>query len=88
MGRSTTPTHAVRMVVPGFAYSPAAWPTKHHGRPTDATLAEYVTEFEASCAPGGCNAHLGPQRVTRASVIRQSTGALVASYTAPAFTTL
>jgi hypothetical protein len=80
MGRSTTPTYAVYMHVPGFHYTPEAWPTKHYGRPTAAALAKFVEDFERSTQDGGCNQHLGVQRVARAHVARQSTGATVASY--------
>jgi hypothetical protein len=79
------PTFVVYMTVSGYYYSPAAWPTKYADRPSDATLAEYVRGHEAACEPGGVNAHLGPQHVTEARVVRQATGETVASYTAPMF---
>jgi len=83
MGRSTTPTYVVHLTVPGFHYTPAAWRVKQAGRPTDANLAAYVKAFEASTEPGGVNAHLGPQTVRSAQVVRQATGEQVASYAAP-----
>lgn len=85
MPSTRTPTFVVKTHTPGVYDTPAAWPTKHLGRPTDASLATYVADFEASCKPGGVNAHLGFRPVRRAVVIRQSTGAVVAEYTAPMF---
>lgn len=73
-------TYAVSMQVPGYAYSVAAWPTKHCGRPSEERLATYIADFEKSCAPGGCNAHLGVQTVKSARIFRQSTGDVVATY--------
>jgi hypothetical protein len=82
---STTPTFRVEMKATGGAYTPAAWPTKHLGRPSDSTLAAYVESFEASTREGGVNAHLGAVTVWSAKVIRQSNSQVVASYTGPAF---
>lgn len=78
---SMTPTFTIKLSVPGFAYSPAAWPTKHCGRPNDKTLAQYVADFEQDCLTGA-NRHLGAQTVSYASVTRQSTGEVVARYVA------
>jgi hypothetical protein len=86
MGRSTTPTYALRLtVMRRGSYSPQAWNVKAYGRPTAATLATQVAAFEASTREGGCNAHLGAETVRTARVTRQSTGETVATYTAPAF---
>lgn len=54
---------------PRHYYTPAAWPSKHLGRPTVANLARYVADFEASTLPGGVNAHLGPTRVVAARIL-------------------
>lgn len=80
-----TPTFAVQLRSRRFSYTLAAWDTKRHGRPSDETLAEYVAGFEASCAPGGVNAHLGDPAIIGAYVVRQSTGEKVAEYAAPMF---
>ncbi len=68
------------MTISRGACTPAGWDTKHAGRPSDVTLKNYVEKFEASCRPGGCNAHLGPTVVWSAKVIRQSTDEVVATY--------
>lgn len=90
MGRSTTPTYRVEIresgVNTGKRYRwQGAWNSRYSGRPTDATLAEYIKKHEASTEPGGVNECLGRMKVDSACVIRQSTGEIVASYTAPAF---
>lgn len=82
---SITPTFRVELRVIGSHWTPAAWPTKHAGRPSDATLAAYVASLEASTRPGGVNAHLGETVVRTAKVVRQSTGDVVATYEAPLF---
>ncbi len=83
---SRTPAYRVHLHVKGVHYTPAAWNSKHSGRPSDAALAAYVESFEASTRPGGVNAHLGPETVLSAKVIRQATGDVVATYAAPLFT--
>ena len=85
MGRTVTSKYAISITVPGYSYSLAAWRCNQSGRPTAANLAAYVEAFEASTRPGGCNAHLGAQRVTRAHVKVNSgyDGRIVAEYTAP-----
>lgn len=90
MGRTTTPTFRVEindvvLATGNRNVAQMAWDTTRAGRPNDATLAEYVSRYEASTAPGGANDHLGVTVVTTARVIRQSTNEIVAAYTAPAF---
>lgn len=90
MGRTITPTFrveylAVRLRDGRRFRQSQAWPTKHAGRPSDDTLAGFVEVHEASTAPGGVNAHLGHELISEARVIRQSSGAVVAAYQAPAF---
>ena len=86
MERTATSKYAVSITVPGYQYSLASWRCNESGRPTDANLARYVAAFEASTRPGGCNAHLGEQHVSSASVRVNSgtNGAVVARYQAPA----
>lgn len=79
---TSTPTYRIEMVATGGSYTPAAWPTKHLGRPGPSSLLLYVSTFEASTREGGVNAHLGAVTVKSAKVIRQSTGEVVAEYTA------
>lgn len=78
---SHTPTYRVELRLLGSHATPAAWPTKHAGRPTDATLARYVADFEESTRPGGVNEHLGEEFVIGAEVVRQATGETVATFT-------
>jgi hypothetical protein len=75
-----TPTFRIETRLLGSIATPAVWPTKHLGRPSDSTLATWVRDFEASTEPGGVNEHLGAEFVTAARVIRQATGETVASY--------
>lgn len=92
MGRSLTFTFRVKLVVHSAetgqprTYTPFAWRVKESGRPTDENLAAYVQAFEDSTKPGGVNAHLGREVVSSAKVRRQSTGEVVATYTAPVAT--
>jgi hypothetical protein len=90
MGRTVTPTFRIeglaRRISDGRRFPLYhAWPTKHAGRPTDATLAAYVEVAEAATLAGGVNAHLGAEQITEARVIRQSTGDVVATYRPAAF---
>ena len=54
--------------VKGRVCSPCEWRPKYQGRPTAENLARDVATFEASCLPGGCNAHLGPMTVLSAKI--------------------
>lgn len=90
MGRSITPTFRLEGTAVGDADGRRfpilqAWETKYAGRPSDATLAAHVKVAEAATLPGGVNAHLGAERITTARVVRQSTGEVVATFTAPMF---
>lgn len=85
MGRTATSKYIVHVTVPGYAYSPASWRCDRSGRPSAEHLAAYVKGFEDSTRPGGVNAHLGRQRVTRATVkVNEPGGRIVATYQAPA----
>ena len=90
MGRSTTPTFRIEGTATRISDGRRfpvhqAWLTKYAGRPTDETLAAHVKVAEASTAPGGVNEHLGAERIGFARVVRQATGEVVATYTAPVF---
>lgn len=54
-----------------------------HGAPTAANLAMVVDGYERSTAPGFPNAHLGPDVIGYARIVRQSTGETVAEYERP-----
>ncbi len=66
-------------------HTPAGWDSTRCGRPNAERLADYVAGLEASTAPGAVNAHLGRTVVGYARVVRQSTGDVVAEYTADLF---
>jgi hypothetical protein len=86
MGRTVTSKYAVRITVPGYNYSPMSWQYRRYGRPTDASLARYVRDFEASTLPGGSNAHLGEQHVSSAYIrVNEHAGTVVATYKAAPF---
>jgi hypothetical protein len=85
MGRSTTPTFRCEMKISPGATTPTGWDTKHAGRPSDATLKAHVELFEASCLPGGVNAHIGRTVVWSAKIIHQRSGETVATYQGPMF---
>ena len=61
------------------------WPRSPYGRPSSASLARVITDFEASTRSGGVNAHLGEMQVTAARVVRQRDGAVLATYEKPTF---
>lgn len=89
MGRSVTPTFRIEARTMGFVPTfHMAWP-KQAGRPSTKTAEEYVRRFNASLEPGGCNEHLKKScpmaRMLGVKVVRQSTGAVVASYDLPMF---
>lgn len=75
-----TPAYRVEIEVEGFYFTPAAWPTKDAGRPSDANLAAYVKVLEDSTREGGVNAHLGVTTVRSAQIVRQADAEIVASF--------
>lgn len=85
MGKSITPTYRIEMKVSRGVVTPAAWPTKHLGRPTEDTLRQYVQVWEDSTKDGGCNSHLGFTFIREAKVYRQGTGECVAVYRLPQY---
>ena len=68
----------------GFA-TPGEWRIRaRNGRPGDGApnavnLTRYAREFELSTHADGVNAHIGPRRVLRASIVRQETGEVIAA---------
>jgi hypothetical protein len=81
MGRITTPTFRVEVLISGWRFAPfGGWDTRTAGRPSERNLEGYVRRFERSTLPGGANEHLGPTEVRSAVVIRQSTGDTVATF--------
>ena len=96
MGRSITPTFRVEFHDNPFAAvdlgvrNSFCWNTKSFGRPTAANLAAWREKMNASYAAGGVNEHVSEGRgyvirISAARVVRQSTGAVVAEFTAPMF---
>lgn len=79
MGRVTTPTFFVRMVVSRGSLTPEAWRTNLYGKPTEANLAKFVRELEASFEPGGANDHIQPMKVLSAQILRSADRCVVAS---------
>lgn len=90
MGRSIAIKFTVQLFVPGVYQTPSEWRTRSrldgrlpaHGKPTTANLAAYVRKFEDSTRSGGCNEHLGFQKVARAEIIDQELSKVVATYAA------
>ncbi len=86
MGYSTTPTYRVEMSTPGYFISAAPWRVKGYGRirgsgkPTTENLERYIREFELSTQGEGVNKHLGATKITRARIIRQADGEVMATY--------
>lgn len=58
--------------------TPCEWKVKYQGRPTVENLKKDMAHFEASCLPGGCNAHLGQLKVVSAFIRDQRNGKIVA----------
>ena len=78
MSRDTTSKYRLEITCRGYYTTPMCW----KGRATDKRLEEWVAQYEASCLPGGANAHLGDGgKVTRARIYVNDGGyTLVASY--------
>jgi hypothetical protein len=88
MGRSSTATHRIEFyafnLTTGHRHSlTESWRTKVYGRPGSVSVGRFVAAYEASTRPGGVNAHLGAEIVLSASVIRQATWAVEATYVRP-----
>lgn len=84
MGKTVTPKYALHIMFASGAHGlhTLVW---DFGRATDANLAAWVAKFDASMAPGGWNAHLGPDTVSHASIaLNYPGGRTVALYKAAA----
>jgi hypothetical protein len=88
MGKIVTPKFRVEFQTNNGHWTPTSWyvHSKRSGRvgygtPTHANLRKYVLAMEASTMPGGPNAHIGPTRILRATIIRQADNAVMAVYT-------
>ena len=84
MGKSTTPKYILKITTfksqNGLAgYSNMEWNCRQSGRPSAANIDKWVTVYENSCLPGGCNAHLGYDPVLSCEV-RRNPGDVVASW--------
>lgn len=72
MGRSVTPKYVFEIETflsraGKVRHTSMIW-RKEYGRPTVANLDKWVTSYEESCKPGGCNAHLGVDPVVSAKI--------------------
>jgi len=87
MGRSTTPTFRTE-VVDQEGIHHMTWNCKTHGRPTNANAETFRKMLNNSYLPGGVNEHISKHFIlhtSKVSVIRQSTGEVVAVANAPMF---
>lgn len=91
MGTSRAIKYTVQLNLSGsggkaYTCTPSEWrsrargKTPGHGKPTAENLAKYIAAFEESTHGEGCNAHLGVQKVTTASILDQDTRTVVATY--------
>jgi hypothetical protein len=80
MSSSRLVPFVVEMTLAKGHATPVEWRTKVQGKPNNENLAKDIAFFEASCRPGGVNAHLGETVVTSARIIDQKTGAVRATY--------
>jgi hypothetical protein len=96
MGRSITPTFRVEYHDNPFAKVDLnvrhsfSWNTKAYGRPTNANLEKWRTAMNKSYAAGGVNEHVSEMlgyavSISAAQIVRQASGEVVATYTAPMF---
>ena len=84
MGRSTTPAFRSEVIGTNWNFSMFGWDCKTNGRPTQANVDQYRFSLNKSFQPGGVNFHIAESRgvvphVSEVRVIRQSTGAVVAT---------
>lgn len=89
MGRVVTPTYRVEVRMNVGSMTPFCWDCRRDGRPTVKNLEAWRQKYNQSFQPGGVN---GPRKaddvilhISRAKVIRQSTGEVVAETVAPMF---
>ena len=88
MGRSTTPTYILRIIVESGSYcTPMEWRVSGsriagsgYGKPTTANIAKWVAVYEKSLLPGGVNSHIGFDKVLSASITNQKIGEVVAEW--------
>lgn len=71
MGRSERVRYALHVMLNTGAVTPIAWNSNRnwHGRACAKSVKKWVETFEASCAPGKCNAHLGTRKVLSAVLV-------------------
>jgi hypothetical protein len=95
MGRSITPTFRVEYhdnpftAVELHVRDSFAWKASY-GRPTAANLEKWRTAMNKSYAAGGVNEHISNMlgyvvNISAARIVRQATGEVVATYSAPMF---
>jgi hypothetical protein len=89
MGTSRKCKLIVTFVTDKGYWTPAEWVSGKrfnypgYGKPTAENLAKYVAVSEAATHKGGCNERVGATTILKAEIVRQSTGEILASYSAP-----
>lgn len=86
----TTPTYRVEYRSTANPHNSMAWDCRRHGRPTDANLEKWRVAYNASFEPDGCNWHVSVAtgvvlHISRAMIVRQATGTIVARTSMPMF---
>ena len=89
MGRSVTPTYRVE-VQANTRMDMFSWDCKVNGRATETNLENWRQAYNASFGPGGVNWHVSEAsgvvvHISKARLIRQRTGEVVAETNAPLF---
>lgn len=89
MGRSVTPKYRMEVRANVGYMTPSCW----SGRATEKRLEDAVRSMNKSFLPDGVNAHVSKSRgvvvqILSAKLVEQSTGTVVAEYTAPMFEVL
>lgn len=80
MGRSRKLHYVIHVITSNSSgwVTPSEWKCRQSGRPTTANIDKYVTVFEDSLKPGGCNAHLGFFTLVKCWIVDQFKGETVA----------
>jgi hypothetical protein len=82
MGRSRKIHYVIHIITSDSSgwVTPSEWKCKESGKPTTENIDRYVTVFENSLKPGGCNAHLGFFTLTKCWIVDQFKGEIVAEW--------
>lgn len=94
MGRSVMIPIVLQLYTPDSHTTASEWRTsaRHgipgYGKPTVENLKRYIKRYNHSLRPGGANSHIGRRgRATGGQIRSQKTGAVLAEWRAPTFTT-